>query len=72
MKRTYSLFVKVDGKYLRLSGMALPLDSARRIFQNMLLAGSMNGHNMNLRPAKEAFPDEVNAIRENVQKYFGS
>ena len=51
-KRLYSLFTKdpTASRYTRLSPLALPKPQAVRIFQNLLLAGSMNGHAMYLRP----------------------
>jgi hypothetical protein len=56
--RTYSIFVKANGKYIRLSAMAYRKSAAVRIFQNMLLYGSMQGFLMYLRLAEDVFADE--------------
>jgi len=51
-KRLYSLFEKIDGKWVRQSETALYKDQAVRVFQTRLLDGSMNGKCMALRPVK--------------------
>jgi len=74
MRRLYSLFVKENGTWFRLSSAQLPLDSARRIFQNSLLAGTFNGKEMGLRPVKDE-PVSYQAQMEyenNRSKMFGS
>jgi len=67
MERSYTLFVKKDGKYIRLVPSVFSLKNARRLFQGRLLAGSMNGHQMYLRPAKpvEKYEEQV-AIMERA------
>jgi hypothetical protein len=50
--RSYSLFEKVDGKWVRLSKMSYRLDVARRAFQTALLNGCLTGHHMALRPVE--------------------
>lgn len=40
-KRLYSLFEEQDGKWIRISTLALPKESAVRVFQNALLAPYM-------------------------------
>lgn len=70
MKRPYSLFVKIDGKYHRISKLAMLKPQAIRFFQNALLGGSMKGFAMYLRPVKDddtGLKPEVNdAAREKV------
>lgn len=54
MAKTYSVFARKYGnpRWTRVSGLALPLESARRVFQTALLAGSLDyGLEMSLRPA---------------------
>jgi hypothetical protein len=51
-KRTYSLFVKEDGKWVRIFGKAAPLKQARELFQSVLMWGACRGLNLELRPAK--------------------
>jgi|WetSurMetagenome_2_1015567.scaffolds.fasta_scaffold502854_2 hypothetical protein len=70
-KRRYSVFARVRGGWTwhRLSGLALPKESAVRVFQSMLLAGSIqHGLEMALKPvSEECFGVEypmLGAIRE--------
>lgn len=48
-KRKYSVFKKVDGKWVRLSTAAFRKSVAVRLFQDILLGGSMDGYEMALR-----------------------
>jgi len=52
MERKYSLFAKIEGKWVRLSTIAIGLQHARRVFQGALLSGSFLGFEMGLRPVK--------------------
>lgn len=56
MTRNYSLFEKLEGKWQRMTSIAMPKQAAVRFFQNQLLSGSMQGRNMALRPVPKA-PD---------------
>ncbi len=67
--RTYSVFVKEGKKWARITPLALRLESARRLFQGILLHGSMNGLNVALRPATEDYANEV-AYVENKRRLF--
>lgn len=49
MKRMYSVFMKEGKNWTRLSNFSYPLATARRIYQDMLLSGSIVGLNMSLR-----------------------
>ena len=51
-KRYYSLFWKKDGRWKRLSTVACRLARAREVYQNALLAGSLAGQHMELRPGE--------------------
>ena len=54
MRVTYSVFARKRGQrsWVRLSGLALPLEGARRVFQGVLLTGSLEyGLEMSLRKA---------------------
>lgn len=53
-KRLYSLFEKVDNKWVRLSPFAYSLEICRRWFRDRLLNGSLEGRHMALRPVKES------------------
>jgi len=66
--RTYSLFVKEKGKYVRLSALACSLKSARSLFQGALIGGSMSGHAMYLRPALDDWnnKDKYDAERNRI------
>lgn len=71
-QRKYSLFVRDGKSWVRLSGLGLPINSARNIFQNALLGGSARGLNMRLRQVDgDDLESEVDykALRE---KYFGA
>ncbi len=50
--RLYSLFEKVNGKWVRQSGLALHKASAVRVFQNALLNGFFAGREVSLRVVK--------------------
>ena len=51
--RLYSLFEKIDGKWVRLyPNLAYPKQQAIRVFQNSLLGMSMNGRIPELRVVK--------------------
>jgi hypothetical protein len=52
MKRKYSLFAKDEGKWIRLSTIAIGLQHARTVFQSSLISGSFLGFEMGLRPVK--------------------
>jgi len=68
-KRTYSLFTKENGKYIRLSSSAYHKDVAVRLWQSALLAGSMNGHSMYLRPAYKD-DDHEQEYKDNYARVF--
>lgn len=57
-QRPYSVFVKEGKKWTRVTPLALPLNSARRFFQGILLEGACNGLNMALRPAEEDYANQ--------------
>ena len=52
MKRKYSLFAKIDGKWVRLSTIATNLQQARTVFQSSLISGSFLGFERGLKPVK--------------------
>ncbi len=45
----YSVYYKIDGRWVRLSTLALPKAQAVRAFQNTLLSSAMNGWTVELR-----------------------
>lgn len=54
-KRKYSLYEKIDRKWVRVSDFSYPLQTARRVYQSSLLAAAM-GYSPNpkrLRPVEE-------------------
>jgi hypothetical protein len=57
--RTYSLFVKENGKYTRISPIACSLHSARSLFRGEMLPGTMRGYNMALRIASDDFTNSA-------------
>jgi hypothetical protein len=69
----YSLFAKVDGKWIRIACVSTGLTSARIAFQSLLLAGTMRGFEMGLRPAPTLYSmEEMNQVNENRKKVFSS
>ena len=68
--KTYSLFCKEDGKWVRLSCLAFKLDVARRAFQTGLLAGTCIGKTMMLRPAEDDLANEA-TYAENMERLLG-
>lgn len=51
-QRRYSLFMKKEGRYIRLSSLSFRKPNAVRFFQNSLIAGSLRGRSMHLRPVE--------------------
>lgn len=51
--RKYSLFHKEGKRWVRQSPLAFSKETAIRVFQDALLAGSMSGKTVALRPVKE-------------------
>lgn len=68
LKRNYSLFVKVQGRYKRLTPIAVaPKARAVRVFQNALLAGYIRGFRVCLRPAEpQEYTEDYADIRREV------
>jgi hypothetical protein len=56
--RLYSLFEKKDNCWVRLYETAMPLQQARRFWQDALLGMSMNGQYVELRPVPRPQPRE--------------
>lgn len=69
-QRTYSLFCKEGKKWTRLTPLALKRNDATRLFQDMLLGGTMNGFEMALRPAADDFANQVE-YKANMERVFG-
>lgn len=57
--RLYSLFHKIDGRWVRQSSLAFRKGSAVRIFQNALLSASFAGIDVALRPVKAEIAPET-------------
>ena len=57
MATEYSVFAKMDGKYKRIGSSQFTLNLARRVYQDVLLAGSMNGFAMYLKPIHDYKPE---------------
>lgn len=70
-KRNYSLFVKDDKKWVRLTALSFTKDKACRIFQNALLGGTFKGLEMGLRPVDGDDYDNVATYEERMEKYLG-
>lgn len=50
--RQYSVFEKVDGRWVQITRGSLPKEDAVRAFQSILLGGAMSGRKLELRPIK--------------------
>jgi len=61
--RLYSLFEKVNGRWVRQSGLALRKSAAVRIFQNALLNGFFAGRHVALRPVPYTPSDPWGNVR---------
>ncbi len=74
MKRTYSLFEKVEGKWMRLSPYSYKLGIARSFWQNALITGSSTGHHMELRPATGIghLAGEAEECRKNWKNFLAA
>ena len=70
--RKYSLFVKDDKKWVRLTALSFDINTSRRVFQNALLGGTLRGLNMGLRPVDGDDYDNVATYEENMEKYLGN
>lgn len=70
MKRLYSLFAKIDGKFVRISVCSYRLDLARRLYQNRLLMGTAHGVEMRLKPVKPLPWDNRLPIEEQIESDF--
>jgi hypothetical protein len=68
-KRKYSVFFKRDGKYHRLTDLALKKSVAVTVFQNVLLNGTFSGLAMYLRPVDETKPVDYGVIDANWREY---
>lgn len=68
--RTYSVFVKENESWTRITPLALFLPKARQTFQGALISGSMRGMNIQLRPADEDF-NKADEYRANKTRLFG-
>jgi hypothetical protein len=55
--RLYSLFHKIDGKYVRQSPLAYKKSLAVRVFQSRLIDGCLAGLEICLRPVKAELSD---------------
>jgi hypothetical protein len=51
--RRYSLFEKIDGKWVRLTSTSYLKQMAVHNYQSILISGSLNGHHLELRPVKD-------------------
>lgn len=58
-QRTYSMFARENGKWVRITPLALVLSSARRLFQGALLDGSLAGLAMELKPAADDYANKA-------------
>ncbi len=74
MKRTYSLFEKIDGRWYRLSRFSYSLKAARSNWQTSLILGSTSGHYMELRPVSPKVPtdDEAEEYRLNWTNFHNT
>jgi hypothetical protein len=69
-QRRYSLFVKVKGKYERISPGAYVKPNAVHFYQSLLLSGSFMGFAMYLRPVQD-FGNMANPkVNEQVRTEF--
>ena len=69
--RTYSMFIKENKKWTRITPLALKLDSARRLFQGTLLDVSMAGLAIELRPAADDYEhkEQYDANKERLMPW---
>ncbi len=64
-KTHYSCFVKIDGRWHRVSRLCAPLGQARNVFQNAMYALTMRAYKTMLRPV-EGFGTESDEFYKNV------
>ncbi len=70
MKRQYSLFVKMEGKFKRISRMSFSITRARSLYQNRLIAGSASGLEVRLRPVKDFIVDVDPLYNQAADDFF--
>lgn len=65
-RRQYAVFVKRGRKWSRISHGSYTLEACRRLYQDVLLAGFMNGVATELKPVSK-IPEDRSVIDENWQ-----